>query len=35
MEDHVDLNLDPFGITRPIEGESSSGESAQGSGDIL
>jgi cytoskeletal protein CcmA (bactofilin family) len=36
MEDHVDLNLDPFGITRPLtEGDGSAGESNQGSGDIL
>ena len=36
MEDHVDLNLDPFGITRPLaEGEGDSTEKNQGSGESL
>jgi cytoskeletal protein CcmA (bactofilin family) len=36
MEDHVDLNLDPFGVTRPIsEGDGSTGETLQGSGETL
>jgi cytoskeletal protein CcmA (bactofilin family) len=33
MEDHVDLNLDPFSATRPAEGETGPVESDQNSGE--